>query len=137
MEIRSLEHAKKALLVNGVHCIRLMDSRLIHGYTNLQGGNHFRYWQQTTTKAFFLAASVELNLESGHDIEPNGYDLGRDYLVGNATQGTTSFLGVRYETTSSYISGLLQPGTNGEAITSSHLTVDDFTDALFQESTTT
>lgn len=40
------------------------------------GGNHFRFWQQTTTGAYFLATSHEEWLGEQHTIEPNGYDIG-------------------------------------------------------------
>ncbi|PKI85404.1 hypothetical protein MVES1_000121 [Malassezia vespertilionis] len=59
----------------------------------LNGGNHFRYWVQNgsaaDTKAIFIAASVEMPLNKDHNIVPNGYDMGRDQFVGNATQGIT------------------------------------------------
>ncbi|CAE6533858.1 unnamed protein product [Rhizoctonia solani] len=51
----------------------------------VEGGNHFRYWIQKSTKAVFMAASVELPIELGHDIVRNGYNLGRDWIVGNLT----------------------------------------------------
>ncbi|WFD00283.1 hypothetical protein MYAM1_003031 [Malassezia yamatoensis] len=59
---------------------------------SLTGGNHFRYWVQNGSKAasnaYFLAASVEYPIKQDHMIVPGGYDLGRDWLLGNATQGT-------------------------------------------------
>lgn len=59
---------------------------------SLTGGNHFRYWVQNGTRAntgaIFIAASVEEPIRQNHMIVSNGYDLGRDWLVGNATQGT-------------------------------------------------
>lgn len=59
---------------------------------SLKGGNHFRYWIQNGSAAdsgaIFIAASVELNATLSHTIAPNGYDAGRDELVGNATAGT-------------------------------------------------
>jgi len=46
--------------------------------TSLQtGGNHFRFWEQTTTGAYFLAVSFEESLENKHTIAPNGYDIGQ------------------------------------------------------------
>ncbi|KAG9096262.1 hypothetical protein FRC06_008861 [Ceratobasidium sp. 370] len=51
----------------------------------VEGGNHFRYWVQKSTGAVFMAASVELPIEQGHDIVRNGYNLGRDWIVGNLT----------------------------------------------------
>ncbi|SGY20439.1 BQ5605_C016g08049 [Microbotryum silenes-dioicae] len=62
----------------------------------VEGGPHFRYWQQNGPKAnssaWFLAASVEKSLDEGHNIVHNGYDRGRDEFVGNATShnGTVS-----------------------------------------------
>ena len=44
------------------------------------GGNHFRWFKQESTGAFFLAASVELDLNNGHMIALNGYNDGRDEL---------------------------------------------------------
>ncbi|KDE09366.1 hypothetical protein MVLG_00680, partial [Microbotryum lychnidis-dioicae p1A1 Lamole] len=65
--------------------------KLGSGLEIIYGGSHFRYWQQNGPKAnsnaWFLAASVEKSLGEGHNIVPNGYDRGRDELVGNATQG--------------------------------------------------
>ncbi|CAE6438582.1 unnamed protein product [Rhizoctonia solani] len=51
----------------------------------VEGGNHFRYWIQKSTQAVFMAASVELPIEKGHDIVRNGYNIGRDWIVGNLT----------------------------------------------------
>jgi hypothetical protein len=45
-----------------------------------QGGNHFRWWKQEGTNAYFLAASEELDLASNHMIAQNGYNDGRDWL---------------------------------------------------------
>lgn len=36
------------------------------------GGLHLRYWIQNTTGAYFMAVSVEMDLNSGHDIIANG-----------------------------------------------------------------
>lgn len=71
---------------------------------SLKGGNHFRYWIQNGTAAdsgaIFIAASVELNSTLSHTIAPNGYDDGRDQIVGNATAGTlTSPGGFQYTVT--------------------------------------
>ncbi|GAA5943282.1 uncharacterized protein JCM15063_000753 [Sporobolomyces koalae] len=63
---------------------------------SLQGGNHFRVFQQNgplaNSSAWFLAVSKEHNLAQHHDIIANGYDLGRDDLVELATNpaGTRS-----------------------------------------------
>ncbi|KIY72515.1 hypothetical protein CYLTODRAFT_417903 [Cylindrobasidium torrendii FP15055 ss-10] len=93
----------------------------------IDGGNHFRYWRQNgsdaNTGAVFIASSYEFPLDKSHDIVPNGYNLGRDYIVGNITKstvptldltqdgarysGATSYGGYTYNTTINYVSGLL------------------------------
>ncbi|KAK0553640.1 hypothetical protein OC845_001112 [Tilletia horrida] len=73
---------------------------------SINGGNHARYWRQNgsqqDTGAYFLAASVELPIAQNHDIVSNGYDLGRDYIAGNATRsnGTLSIGGYVFQATS-------------------------------------
>ncbi|PPR07766.1 hypothetical protein CVT24_003716 [Panaeolus cyanescens] len=93
----------------------------------IEGGNHFRYWVQDgptgNSGAIFLAVSYEMPLIQQHDIVPNGYNLGRDWLVGNITQsfiptknltntttysGTTSWAEWIYHTDIKYVSGLLE-----------------------------
>ncbi|KDQ15017.1 hypothetical protein BOTBODRAFT_32018 [Botryobasidium botryosum FD-172 SS1] len=55
----------------------------------VEGGNHFRYWIQNgpdrNSGAIFMGVSIEKPISAGHDIVLNGYNLGRDWLVGNAT----------------------------------------------------
>lgn len=71
---------------------------------SLRGGNHLRYFFQNgstaDTGAIFMAVSYEYNATLAHDIVPDGYDLGRDLLVGNATNstGTKSPGGFEYTT---------------------------------------
>ncbi|TBU31788.1 hypothetical protein BD311DRAFT_804267 [Dichomitus squalens] len=100
----------------------------------IDGGNHFRYWIQdgpsANSGAFFLATSYELPIQTGHDILFDGYNLGRDWLVGNATaqssiiptanltngttfSGQTSFGGYTYSTDALYLSGILSNSTDG------------------------
>ncbi|KAF8917023.1 hypothetical protein CPB85DRAFT_1481903 [Mucidula mucida] len=105
----------------------------------IKGGNHFRYWVQNGDKgnrqdsstradaspsgAIFMACSYEMPISLQHDIVPNGYNLGRDYIVGNVTgsaiptltltnestySGSTSYGGYTYKTDVSYASGMLQ-----------------------------
>ncbi|SCZ88036.1 BZ3500_MvSof-1268-A1-R1_Chr2-1g04147 [Microbotryum saponariae] len=63
---------------------------------SVNGGSHVRIWNQNGSTAdsgaWFVAASVEYPAAMGHLIKPNGYDLGRDEVVGNATMsnGTIS-----------------------------------------------
>ncbi|GAA5942175.1 uncharacterized protein JCM15063_002030 [Sporobolomyces koalae] len=53
------------------------------------GGYHYRVWKQNGSEAdsgaWFLAASLEGDLASQHEIQPNGYDRGRDAVVERAT----------------------------------------------------
>lgn len=98
----------------------------------IQGGNHFRYWVQNGPKAdsgaIFMALSYEKPIALGHDIIENGYNLARDWLIGNATgqsiptanltnsssySGSTSAQGYTYETSVHYVSGLLQNTSEG------------------------
>ncbi|KAG8214352.1 hypothetical protein J3R82DRAFT_9323 [Butyriboletus roseoflavus] len=95
----------------------------------IEGGNHFRYWTQNgpdaNSGAIFMAVSYEMPIVDSHNIIVNGYNLGRDWLVGNATAqssiittskdtnastytGQTSFNGYTYHTSVDYVSGLLQ-----------------------------
>ncbi|KAJ7738415.1 hypothetical protein B0H16DRAFT_1325494, partial [Mycena metata] len=92
----------------------------------VEGGNHFRYWRQNgasaNSSAVFMATSYEMPIAEGHNIVVNGYNLGRDWLVGNITNssidtstltntstfsGTVSYAGFVYSTSISYVSGLL------------------------------
>ncbi|KAF9013102.1 hypothetical protein BDQ17DRAFT_1386752 [Cyathus striatus] len=97
----------------------------------IDGGNHFRYWiqdgSQGNSGAIFMAISYELPLSSGHDIVTNGYNFGRDWLIGNITgssipanltsgqtfSGTTSSANWTYQTDITYVSGLLQNTNDG------------------------
>jgi len=83
---------------------------------SLIGGNHFRVYRQNGTQAdssaLFLAVSKEEDLSDGHDIVPDGYNIGRNNLVSNAV-GQTSFGGVSYTTTAQNVTGLLAPGAVG------------------------
>ncbi|GHJ86910.1 hypothetical protein NliqN6_3312 [Naganishia liquefaciens] len=94
------------------------------------GGLHLRYWRQNNTGAYFMAVSEELDLAANHLIAPNGYNLGRDHMVGNLTDqqsviptlnltntstysGSSSWANYTYETSVKYISGLLQNSSEG------------------------
>jgi hypothetical protein len=82
----------------------------------LIGGGHFRVYRQNGSKAnsgaLFLACSKEMGLSEGHDIVPDGYNIGRN-MVATAASGRTSFDGVNYSTTAKNITGLLAPGSEG------------------------
>jgi len=98
----------------------------------IEGGGHFRYWVQNgpnaDSGALFLAVSYELPIKLQHDIIPNGYNLGRDWMIGNVTNqaiptstltntsqfsGQTSWANYTYQTNVSYISGLLSNTSDG------------------------
>ncbi|KJA27778.1 hypothetical protein HYPSUDRAFT_876163 [Hypholoma sublateritium FD-334 SS-4] len=82
----------------------------------LIGGNHFRVFRQNgplaNTGALFLAASREEDLEEGHTIIPDGYNIGRDQFVADAL-GQRTFGGFVYSTTAENITGLLPVGSTG------------------------
>jgi len=83
---------------------------------SLIGGNHFRVFRQNgplaNSGALFLAVSQEEDVEDGHNIIPDGYNIGRNLLVSGA-MGTTSSGGVTYSTTATNITGLLPVGSVG------------------------
>jgi hypothetical protein len=104
-----------------------------------EGGQHLRYWSQEGTGAIFMAVSVEMELAKGHDIIRNGYNAGRDFLVGNLTNltepldgrnltnsstfaGGTYFRNYTYHTEVRYVSGLLQ---NSSDDINHYITVED------------
>lgn len=85
---------------------------------SIEGDNHFRWFLQNGTDAFtgaiFIAASMEESASLGHMIQTNGYNRGRDYLVGNATMNaTTSYMGYTWRTTAEYVpAGVLLNATS-------------------------
>jgi len=86
---------------------------------SLIGGNHLRVFRQNgptaNTGALFLAVSKEEDVEENHTIVANGYDIGRDLLVQNATNTSPrpSFGGVTYSATAQQMTGLLAAGSAG------------------------
>ncbi|KAH8829926.1 hypothetical protein DL96DRAFT_908533 [Flagelloscypha sp. PMI_526] len=98
---------------------------------SIQGGNHFRYWVQANTKAIFMASSYEKSAKENHDIVVDGYNLGRNMIVGNITGSTVSnptasstFSGsttsiasdnttTTYKTDITFVSGLLSDTNDG------------------------
>ncbi|KAF7362012.1 Secreted protein [Mycena venus] len=86
---------------------------------SLIGGNHLRVYRQNgpteDTGALFLAVSKEENVAEGHNIIPNGYNIGRDLLVQNATKTDPlpSFGGITYSATLQQLTGLLPAGSAG------------------------
>ncbi|KAJ7901696.1 hypothetical protein B0H14DRAFT_2668093 [Mycena olivaceomarginata] len=86
---------------------------------SLIGGNHLRVYRQNgptaNTGALFLAVSKEENVIEGHTISPDGYNVGRDLLVQNATNTNPlpSFGGVTYSAALQQRTDLLPAGANG------------------------
>ncbi|KAJ6622640.1 hypothetical protein B0H10DRAFT_893389 [Mycena sp. CBHHK59/15] len=98
----------------------------------IKGGNHFRYWAQNGNSAdsgaVFMAASYEMPIAQQHNVVVNGYNLGRDWLIGNITKsaipsasltntstfsGTTQYGGYTYAASIAYVSGLLSNTSDG------------------------
>ncbi|KAH9831228.1 uncharacterized protein C8Q71DRAFT_310451 [Rhodofomes roseus] len=83
---------------------------------SLIGGNHFRVYIQNgplaNSGALFLAVSKEEDVETGHDITPDGYNVGRDQLVAHAI-GAKSFDDITYYTVAQNITGLMPAGSAG------------------------
>lgn len=84
---------------------------------SLVGGNHIRAWQQQGSGAWFLATSREEDASKNHMIVPNGYNLGRNQLVGRALgkkkDGMTSFMWTKYTTQVEFVAGLMPQGMQG------------------------
>ncbi|KAJ7578175.1 hypothetical protein C8J56DRAFT_357642 [Mycena floridula] len=99
---------------------------------SVKGGDHFRYWVQNgdsgNSGAIFMACSYEMPIAQGHNIVSNGYNLGRDYIVGNLTNTTVPTLqlnssvtwsgstwsnGWTYQTDVIYVPNLLQNTSSG------------------------
>ncbi|KAJ2934488.1 hypothetical protein H1R20_g2608, partial [Candolleomyces eurysporus] len=106
------------------------DAQLGSCRETIQGGNHFRYWiqngPQRNSGAVFMAISYEKPIAEQHDIILNGYNLGRDWLIGNVTgseiptmnltdgmqfSGTTSWANYTYNTDIKLVYGIL-PNTS-------------------------
>jgi len=85
-------------------------------WESLAGGNHFRAWRQNGTEAnsgaWFIAASKEENLGRQHMIIPDGYNIGRDWLVEKAVAGGR-WKGMWWKADVEWRKGLLEPGWKG------------------------
>ncbi|KAJ7913532.1 hypothetical protein B0H13DRAFT_2004702 [Mycena leptocephala] len=104
-------------------------------WESLAGGHHFRAWRQNGTDgnsgAWFLGASKEEDSRRSHTIVANGYNLGRDWLVEQALEGSELSLGggspipegwpwpgtggerLRWTAEVEWVAGLLEPGRQG------------------------
>ncbi|KAL0579871.1 hypothetical protein V5O48_002118 [Marasmius crinis-equi] len=85
-------------------------------WESLAGGNHFRAWKQNGTQAntgaWFLAVSKEKDSSKNHMIVPDGYNLGRDYFVSQATTAS-HWKGKWWIAEVDWHDGLLQAGKEG------------------------
>jgi len=85
-------------------------------WESLAGGQHFRVWKQNGTLAnsgaWFLGASKEMDASKNHMIVPDGYNIGRDYLVERATAGSHGG-GIWWKAEVEWREGLLSPGKQG------------------------
>jgi len=85
-------------------------------WESLAGGNHFRAWQQNGTEAntgaWFLGVSKEEDSSKHHEIVPNGYNLGRDWLVKRAVAGSR-WKGKWWKADLEWRTDLLAPGKEG------------------------
>ncbi|PWN22148.1 hypothetical protein BCV69DRAFT_246068 [Microstroma glucosiphilum] len=80
------------------------------------GGNHFRAWQQNgsaaDTGAWFLAVSKEKSLRFSHTIDHDGYNVGRDLMVGQALR-PSCWAGRCWQASVEWANDLLAPGSDG------------------------
>ncbi|KAM6494440.1 hypothetical protein JOM56_010801 [Amanita muscaria] len=85
-------------------------------WESLAGGQHFRAWKQNGTSAnsgaWFIGASKEEDSSKHHTISPNGYNLGRDWLVARAVEGG-HWKGMWWKADVEYRSDLLAEGSDG------------------------
>lgn len=86
-------------------------------WESLAGGNHFRAWKQdgneAASGAWFLGVSKEANSRKNHEIIPNGYNIGRDFLVSQAVSSPTHWKSMWWKAELELVEGLLEPGSEG------------------------
>ncbi|THU80944.1 hypothetical protein K435DRAFT_694598 [Dendrothele bispora CBS 962.96] len=85
-------------------------------WESLAGGQHFRAWKQdgpdANSGAWFLGVSKEQHSGKNHMIVPDGYNIGRDWLVEKATSGSR-WDGMWWRAELEWQEGLLEPGNDG------------------------
>jgi hypothetical protein len=85
-------------------------------WESLAGGHHFRAWKQDGAEgnsgAWFLGVSKEEDSSKHHKIVPNGYNLGRDWLVNRAIAGS-QWKGKAWTADVEWRTDLLSPGHTG------------------------
>ncbi|KIK69788.1 hypothetical protein GYMLUDRAFT_212647 [Collybiopsis luxurians FD-317 M1] len=86
-------------------------------WESLAGGNHFRAWKQNGTQAdsgaWFLGVSKEQHAKKNHMIVPNGYNIGRDFVVEQAVSSPTHWNSLWWRAEVEWVEGLLEPGSVG------------------------
>lgn len=82
-------------------------------WESLAGGQHFRAWKQNgplaNSGAWFIGASKEYNSCKRHKIVPNGYNIGRDWLVNRAVEGG-QWKGMRWKAEVEWRTDLIESG---------------------------
>ncbi|EPT05377.1 hypothetical protein FOMPIDRAFT_1057626 [Fomitopsis schrenkii] len=85
-------------------------------WESVRGGHHFRAWKQNGTiadsGAWFLGASLEKDSSKNHLIEDDGYNLGRNYIVEQATAGS-HWSSMWWKADIEWRQGLLERGSRG------------------------
>ncbi|KIM40923.1 hypothetical protein M413DRAFT_445701 [Hebeloma cylindrosporum] len=85
-------------------------------WESLAGGHHFRAWKQdgplANSGAWFIGASKEYDSSKRHKIVPNGYNLGRDWLVDRAVEGSR-WKGMWWKAEVEWRTDLIESGKKG------------------------
>lgn len=85
-------------------------------WESLAGGHHFRAWKQNGSEAdsgaWFIGASKELDSRKRHTISPDGYNIGRDWLVERAVQGG-KWKGMWWQADVEWRTDLIEAGKKG------------------------
>lgn len=85
-------------------------------WESLAGGNHFRAWKQNGTHAnsgaWFLGVSMEEDSTKNHQIVPDGYNIGRDWLIERAIAGSR-WWGKWWKADLEWRTDLLEAGNEG------------------------
>lgn len=88
-------------------------------WESIYGGHHFRAWHQNGSSApsgaWFLGVSKEEEGRKHHTISEDGYNVGRDWLVGKAVAGSW-WKGMWWKAEVEWREGLLKPGKDGAVV---------------------
>ncbi|KAI0344375.1 hypothetical protein BDW22DRAFT_1412865 [Trametopsis cervina] len=82
-------------------------------WESVRGGHHFRAWKQNgtlaNTGAWFIGASKEKDSSKNHQIDDDGYNLGREFFVNRAVEGS-HWQGVWWRAEVGWRTGLMPSG---------------------------